>query len=84
MDKQTSDTTIDQIDIATTLTEKEAAAMLCKSRVTLRSWRVKGKGPRYIKMGLGKNSIRYEKAEVEKYRALHSKVLYSTAEGKVR
>jgi len=45
------------------LTPEELAKRWGLSIYTLLSWRKKGKGPKFIKLG---KSIRYEKAEIEK------------------
>jgi hypothetical protein len=43
------------------LTEKAAAALLAVSPRTLQSWRVKGGGPKYLKI---RTAIRYDPAEL--------------------
>ena len=40
------------------MTEKEAAAILCYSPRALQNWRVRGGGPRYVKVN--GNSVRYQ------------------------
>ena len=45
------------------LTPDELAKRWGLSIYTLLSWRKKGKGPKFIKLG---KSVRYEKAEIEK------------------
>ena len=40
------------------MTEKEAASILCYSQRALQNWRVRGGGPKYIKVN--GNSVRYQ------------------------
>jgi excisionase family DNA binding protein len=47
-----------------TLTDIEVAARLGVSRFTVRSWRLKGVGPRFLKMG---RAVRYRPEDVEAY-----------------
>ena len=47
-----------------TLTEVEVAARLGVSRFTVRSWRLKGFGPRFLKMG---RAVRYRPQDVDDY-----------------
>lgn len=47
-----------------TLTDVEVAARLGVSRFTVRSWRVKGIGPRFLKMG---RAVRYRAQDVDEY-----------------
>lgn len=47
-----------------TLTDVEVAARLGVSRFTVRSWRLKGTGPRFLKMG---RAVRYRPEDVEEY-----------------
>jgi predicted DNA-binding transcriptional regulator AlpA len=47
-----------------TLTDVEVAAMLGVSRFTVRSWRLKGVGPRFLKMG---RAVRYRPEDVREY-----------------
>ncbi|HEU4694084.1 MAG TPA: helix-turn-helix domain-containing protein [Vicinamibacterales bacterium] len=49
---------------ATTLTDVEVAARLGVSRFTVRSWRLKGVGPRFLKMG---RAVRYRPQDVDDY-----------------
>lgn len=44
------------------LTEQEVAHLLRLKRSTLRAWRVKGKGPRFLKAG---GRVLYKSADVE-------------------
>ena len=47
-----------------TLTDVEVAARLGVSRFTVRSWRLKGLGPRFLKMG---RAVRYRPQDVDDY-----------------
>jgi excisionase family DNA binding protein len=47
-----------------TLTDVEVAARLGVSRFTVRSWRLKGVGPRFMKMG---RAVRYRPQDVDEY-----------------
>ena len=47
-----------------TLTDIEVAARLGVSRFTVRSWRLKGLGPRFMKMG---RAVRYRPQDVDEY-----------------
>src|SRR5690348_12204720 len=46
------------------LTDVEVAARLGVSRFTVRSWRLKGVGPRFLKMG---RAVRYRSPDVDEY-----------------
>ena len=46
------------------LTDLEVAARLGVSRFTVRSWRLKGHGPRFLKMG---RAVRYRTEDVDDY-----------------
>lgn len=48
----------------TLLTEAEAARILKVAGQTLRIWRLKGKGPEFIKLG---SAVRYDEAEVTRF-----------------
>ncbi|MGE0705543.1 MAG: helix-turn-helix transcriptional regulator [Vicinamibacterales bacterium] len=48
----------------TTLTDIEVASRLGVSRFTVRSWRLKGIGPRFLKMG---RAVRYRPQDVDDY-----------------
>lgn len=48
------------------LTEEEVAARLGVSRFTVRAWRRKGFGPRFMKMG---RAVRYRPEDVTDYEA---------------
>ncbi len=54
---QTSDTT-------RALTEREVAELLGLSVATLRAWRHRGKGPRFLRLG---RSVRYLPADVDDF-----------------
>lgn len=47
------------------LDETEVAALLALKVATLRNWRAKDEGPRYVK--LGKRAVRYRRADLEKF-----------------
>ena len=47
-----------------TLTDIEVASRLGVSRFTVRSWRLKGVGPRFLKMG---RAVRYRTQDVDEY-----------------
>ena len=47
-----------------TLTDVEVAVRLGVSRFTVRSWRLKGLGPRFLKMG---RAVRYRPRDVDDY-----------------
>ena len=47
-----------------TLTDLEVAARLGVSRFTVRSWRLKGCGPRFLKMG---RAVRYRPEDVDEF-----------------
>jgi excisionase family DNA binding protein len=46
------------------LTDVEVAQRLGVSRFTVRSWRLKGVGPRFLKMG---RAVRYRSRDVDEY-----------------
>lgn len=48
----------------TTLTDVEVAGRLGVSRFTVRSWRLRGVGPRFLKMG---RAVRYRPQDVDDY-----------------
>jgi predicted DNA-binding transcriptional regulator AlpA len=58
-------------DIMTTLlSSADAAAALGISPVTLKMWRWKGKGPRFIKLGSSpRDRVVYDPAEIETWKA---------------
>ncbi len=47
-----------------TLTDVEVAVRLGVSRFTVRAWRLKGAGPRFLKMG---RAVRYRPEDVQEY-----------------
>ena len=47
-----------------TLTEQEVAERLRLSVATLRAWRLKGKGPRFVRFG---RAVRYPEADVVRF-----------------
>ena len=47
-----------------TLTDIEVARRLGVSRFTLRAWRLKGHGPKFLKMG---RAVRYRPEDVDEY-----------------
>jgi excisionase family DNA binding protein len=49
-------------DCQTYMTQKQVAEMLGLSTATLESWRIRGKGPRYLKLG---RCVRYLVADLE-------------------
>jgi hypothetical protein len=50
------------------LTDEQAASLLAVSPATLRSWRCRGIGPTFIKMGNGaKAPVRYAGSDLEQY-----------------
>ena len=46
------------------LTERDAAAYLNVSHRTLQSWRLRGNGPAYVKLG---NAVRYDRATLARF-----------------
>jgi predicted DNA-binding transcriptional regulator AlpA len=57
------------------LNEKEAAAVLGLEPATLRNWRVKGQGPRYVQ--LSRRAVRYSRTDIDEWVA--SRVRRSTS-----
>lgn len=51
-------------EISPLLLPGEAADILKVAEVTMRSWRVKGSGPAYVRVG---NQIRYRRADIEAF-----------------
>jgi len=43
------------------MTEKEAAALICYTPRALQNWRLRGGGPKYVKIG---RSVRYQRSDV--------------------
>lgn len=52
------------MDTAIILTEKEAAKRLCAKPDTLRKWRVRRKGPIYLKLS---GKVRYRLVDIEQF-----------------
>lgn len=52
-------------DPADLLDENEAATTLSVAVQTLRNWRWKGEGPRYVK--LGKRTVRYRRGDLDAF-----------------
>lgn len=56
--------------MTTLLNSNAAASALGISPVTLKIWRCKGKGPRFIKLGESKQAgVAYDPAEIEAWKA---------------
>ena len=55
---------IDSTRRTTALTEREVAEQLGLSIATLRAWRHRGKGPRFLRLG---RSVRYLPADVDEF-----------------
>ena len=51
-------------DAERAITETEAATMLAMSVKTLRAWRCKGRGPRFVKFG---RAVRYLPSDMDEY-----------------
>lgn len=50
------------------LNDQQAAEWLCVSAATLRSWRCRGVGPAFIKMGNGiKAAVRYAEFDLQQF-----------------
>ena len=50
------------------LNERQAADLLKVAPQTLRAWRSRRRGPKFIRLGPGKQpAIRYERAELERF-----------------
>ena len=43
------------------MTEKEAASLICYTQRALQNWRLRGGGPKYVKIG---RSVRYQRSDV--------------------
>lgn len=53
------------------LTTAEAAALLRVQPVTLRQWRHRGRGPRFVRLGPSASShVRYRRGELERWLGL--------------
>lgn len=57
------------------LTQREGAAFLGVSPRTLEGWRVRGGGPRFVRLG---RAVRYRRADLEEY--MHERTWRSTSE----
>jgi len=51
-----------EINRSKLLTEKEAANLICYSQRALQNWRVRGGGPKYVKVSA--RSVRYQLGDV--------------------
>jgi predicted DNA-binding transcriptional regulator AlpA len=60
------------------LTEKQVASMLSLEPATLRNWRVKGQGPRFVR--LSRRAIRYSRVDVGEWLASRARRSTSVAE----
>jgi predicted DNA-binding transcriptional regulator AlpA len=60
------------------LTEKQVAAMLSLEPATLRNWRVKGQGPRFVR--LSRRAIRYSRVDVDEWLASRARRSTSATE----
>ncbi|MEO8481995.1 MAG: helix-turn-helix domain-containing protein [Acidobacteriota bacterium] len=56
-----------QAQLTQALTEHDAARILGLSVATLRAWRLKGKGPRFVRFG---RAVRYLEADIAHYQQL--------------
>ncbi len=71
------------LDLSGTLLTKDAAPYVGRSQETLRHWRVAGEGPPFLKVGRGRNSVRYFIKDLDAWNAIHVKMVRSTAEARV-
>jgi excisionase family DNA binding protein len=53
------------------LTERQAAEFLTVRVKTLQAWRVRGRGPKFIKLG---GSVRYRREDLEQFLDEHTRV----------
>jgi predicted DNA-binding transcriptional regulator AlpA len=53
------------------LTERQAAEFLTIRVKTLQAWRVRGRGPKFIKLG---GSVRYRREDLEQFLDEHTRV----------
>jgi hypothetical protein len=67
------------IDADAALSEYQAAEFLGLSVRTLQAWRVRGGGPRYLKIG---RAVRYQRRELVSYQRKHT--IASTSENNSR
>jgi predicted DNA-binding transcriptional regulator AlpA len=56
-------------DVDAALNENQAAEFLGLSTRTLQAWRVRGGGPRYVKIG---RSVRYQRRELVMFQESHT------------
>jgi hypothetical protein len=49
------------------LTEVEAAKILTVSKRTAQKWRIRGVGPRFLKLSDGKGPVRYRRKDLEAF-----------------
>jgi hypothetical protein len=63
------------VDVDAAVSENQAAEFLGVSVRTLQAWRVRGGGPRYLKIG---RAVRYQRRELVAYQRQHT--IGSTAE----
>ncbi len=66
-------------DLDAALNENQAAEFLGVSVRTLQAWRVRGGGPRYVKIG---RSVRYQRRELVSFQQTHT--VSSTTEADAR
>jgi predicted DNA-binding transcriptional regulator AlpA len=71
--------TLTTYDPDSALTENQAADFLGISVRTLQAWRVRGGGPRYVKIG---RSVRYQRRELTAFQKVHT--IGSTSESGAR
>jgi excisionase family DNA binding protein len=62
--ESTSNGIVDSTRRTTALTERQVAEQLGLSVATLRAWRHRGKGPRFLRLG---RSVRYLPADVDEF-----------------
>lgn len=70
---------VDEMNVL--LNEANAAKFLGYSKSRLNSWRVAGKGPKFLKLDTG--SVRYRMSELAAWLEKHSAEAQSTSETKV-
>jgi predicted DNA-binding transcriptional regulator AlpA len=74
---RSTEAAVNPFGAAPLLSEKQVAAMLGLEPPTLRNWRVKGQGPRFVR--LSRRAVRYSRADVEEWVA--SRRRRSTSDG---
>lgn len=68
----------DAINLSELLNNEQTAALLGIKPNTLAIWRLKGKGPRFVKLGAANQSpVRYERDEITRW--LHEQSFASTS-----